>query len=115
MSGAPCIFCKIVAGEIPGRFVRRDDDLVAIEDVNPQAPGHVLVIPVKHVRNLEEFVASESSERIAKLFKVAAELGRERGEHGFRTVINTGSDGGQTVDHLHIHVLGGRPMQWPPG
>ena len=110
-----CIFCKIIAGEIPARFAHRDDEIVVIEDVNPQAPKHLLVMPVKHVPNLPEFVGFESPELVAKLLSVAGQLGREQSASGFRAVINTGPDGGQTVDHLHVHVLAGRPMHWPPG
>lgn len=115
MSDPSCIFCKIVAGEIPAAFVHRDDDVVAITDVNPQAPKHLLVMPVKHVANYPEFVGFESPQLVAKLFTVAGQLGREQSAAGFRAVINTGPDGGQTVDHLHIHVLAGRGMHWPPG
>lgn len=115
MRDASCIFCKIIAGEIPAKFAHRDDEIVAIEDVNPQAPKHLLVMPVKHVANLPEFVGFESPELIAKLLSVAGQLGREQSAAGFRAVINTGPDGGQTVDHLHVHVLAGRVMHWPPG
>lgn len=115
MSDSACTFCKIIAGEIPGKFVHRDDDIVVIEDVNPQAPKHLLVMPVKHVPNLAEFAGSQSPELVAKLFSVAGKLGREQGENGNRAVINTGPEGGQTVDHLHVHVLAGRQMRWPPG
>jgi histidine triad (HIT) family protein len=110
-----CIFCKIIAGEIPGKFVHRDDDVVVIEDVNPQAPKHVLVMPAKHVPNYPQFVGFESPELVAKVFSVAGQLGRELAGGDFRAVINTGRGAGQTVDHLHIHVLAGRPMHWPPG
>lgn len=110
-----CIFCKIIAGEIPARIIHRDDDVVAIADANPQAPEHVLVMPVSHVATLHEFSASHPVESVAKLFGVAARLGRERGPNGFRAVVNTGRDGGQTVDHLHVHVLAGRRLTWPPG
>lgn len=110
-----CIFCKIIAGEIPARFVHRDDDVVVIQDVNPQAPKHLLVMPVKHVPGLPEFVGFEPPDLVAKLFSVAGQLGREQSAAGFRAVINTGPEGGQTVDHLHIHVLAGRQMHWPPG
>lgn len=110
-----CIFCKIIAGEIPAKFVHRDDDVVVIQDVNPQAPKHLLVMPVKHVASLPEFVGFEPPELVAKLFSVAGQLGREQSAAGFRAVVNTGPDGGQTVDHLHIHVLAGRQMHWPPG
>ena len=115
MSDPSCIFCKIIAGEIPGKFVHRDDEVVVIEDVNPQAPKHLLVMPVKHVPNYAQFVGFESPELITKLFSVAGQLGREQSANGFRAVIKTGPDGGQTVDHLHLHVLAGRAMHWPPG
>ena len=110
-----CIFCKIIAGEIPAQIVHRDGEVVVITDVNPQAPQHLLVMPVQHWRNLPELAASDSQELVAKLFSVASQFGRERGERGFRLVANTGPAGGQTVDHLHIHVLAGRNMTWPPG
>jgi histidine triad (HIT) family protein len=115
MSDSACIFCKIIAGEIPGKFVHRDDDIVVIEDVNPQAPKHLLVMPVKHVQNLAEFAASQPAELVAKLFSIAGTLGSEQGANGNRAVINTGPEGGQTVDHLHVHVLAGRQRHWPPG
>lgn len=110
-----CIFCKIAAGEIPAEVAYRDGEVIAIRDVNPQAPHHVLVMPVRHVRDVVEFTASAADGAVAKLLRVAAELGHELHGPGFRTVINTGPDGGQTVDHLHLHVLAGRPMHWPPG
>lgn len=112
---ANCLFCKIVAGEIPASFAYRDGDVVAIADVNPQAPVHLLVMPVRHVRNYAELVESGEPELLERLFGVAARLGAERGPDGFRAVVNTGRAGGQTVEHLHIHVLAGRQMEWPPG
>jgi histidine triad (HIT) family protein len=115
MRDPSCIFCKIIAGEIPGKFVHRDDDVVVLEDVNPQAPKHVLVMPVEHVPNLAQFVGFQPPELVAKLFSVVGQLGRELSESGNRAVINTGPDGGQTVDHVHVHVLAGRQMHWPPG
>jgi len=114
MGARECIFCKIAGGEIPARFVRRDDDVIAIADVNPQAPQHLLVMPVQHFSDVAEFTASAPAELVAKLMRIAAELGGDRGR-GFRAVINTGAEGGQTVDHLHVHVLAGRQMHWPPG
>lgn len=110
-----CIFCKIIAGEIPGSFAYRDDDVVAIHDVNPQAPTHVLVMPAAHAANLGEFTATASPETVAKLIRVAAQIGRDNGGGDFRTVVNTGVLAGQTVEHLHLHVLAGRAMHWPPG
>jgi histidine triad (HIT) family protein len=115
MNDPNCLFCKIIRGEIPAKFVHRDDDVVVIQDVNPQAPEHVLVMPVKHVPNLPQLVGFESPELIAKVFSVAGQVGREQSETGFRAVINTGPDGGQTVDHMHVHVLAGRQFHWPPG
>lgn len=109
-----CIFCKIIAGEIPAQFSYRDDDVVAIADVNPQAPLHLLVLPVRHVDNVGD-ITRTAPELAAKLFAVAAEIGHERGMNGFRLVVNTGEEGGQTVPHVHVHVLAGRHMQWPPG
>ncbi|HEV3152576.1 MAG TPA: HIT domain-containing protein [Candidatus Baltobacteraceae bacterium] len=114
MSEASCIFCKIVAGDIPANFIHRDDEIVAIADVNPQAPRHVLVLPVRHAANVIEFAATADAEVVQKLLRVAGKIGSED-PGGFRLVMNTGPEGGQTVDHLHIHVLGGRPMTWPPG
>jgi histidine triad (HIT) family protein len=110
-----CPFCKIAAGEIPAKSVYRDDNVLAIEDINPQAPVHLLVMPVAHHANIGELSDAEESALLAKLIEVATKLGRERGGDGYRLVMNTGPDGGQTVDHLHVHVLAGRHMTWPPG
>jgi histidine triad (HIT) family protein len=110
-----CVFCKIIAGEIPTTFVHRGENVVAIVDANPQAPTHLLVMPVKHVANLSEFTDIESPQGVAELFSIASRLGRKQGAQGFRIVINSGAHGGQTVDHLHVHVLSGRQMHWPPG
>lgn len=110
-----CLFCKIASGEIPAKQVYRDDDALAIEDINPQAPVHLLVMPVRHHANIGELSDAQESALLAKLIAVATNLGRERGGDGYRLVLNTGPDGGQTVDHLHVHVLAGRHMTWPPG
>lgn len=110
-----CIFCKIAAGGIAAHFAHRDEDVIAIADVNPQAPQHLLVLPVRHATNLPELAAAGDGALIAKLFATAAQLGREVSGDGFRLVVNTGELGGQTVDHVHIHILGGRQMHWPPG
>ncbi len=110
-----CVFCKIIAGEIPAEFVHRDDDVVAIADVNPQAPTHLLVMPVRHVPNVGELSPQTDAALIGKLVATAARLGSEGGANGFRLVVNTGVDGGQTVDHTHVHVLAGRHLTWPPG
>jgi histidine triad (HIT) family protein len=110
-----CIFCKIVSGAVPAKVVHRDADAIAIADLNPQAPTHLLVMPVRHAANLEEFARTAPPDAAGRLFELAATLGRREGAEGFRLVVNTGANGGQTVDHLHVHVLAGRAMQWPPG
>lgn len=112
-----CIFCKIAAGEIPAQKVFEDDSVIAFKDLSPKAPVHVLIVPKKHVANVAEFQA-EDKDLAAHIFvdvvpKLAADLGVA--DAGFRLVINTGDDGGQTVHHLHVHLLGGRKMTWPPG
>ena len=112
---ADCIFCKIIAGKVPAREVFRDDEIVVLEDAKPQAPTHLLVMPKRHVKKASTFADEASPASIARLFVKAAQIGRERGPDGFRIVINEGGDGGQTVGHLHIHVLAGRRMSWPPG
>jgi histidine triad (HIT) family protein len=110
-----CIFCKIGSGEVPATVVYRDDDVVAIEDLNPQAPTHLLVMPIEHHASVVE-ASSIDAALAARLIAVASKLGRERGgESGFRLVVNTGPHGGQTVGHVHVHVLAGRRMTWPPG
>jgi histidine triad (HIT) family protein len=111
----PCLFCKIMAGEIPSKKVFEDDRTYAFRDINPQAPTHILVVPRKHIGSLAEAVA-EDQDLLGYLHLIAARIAKSEGlSSGFRTVVNTGSDGGQTVDHLHIHLLGGRLMHWPPG
>jgi len=114
MSEANCIFCKIVAGEIPAKSVHRENGIMAIEDINPQAPVHLLVFPERHVANIAEHTFKGSADEITSLMETAAALGAKN-SGGFRLVVNTGADGGQTVDHLHLHLLGGRHMNWPPG
>jgi histidine triad (HIT) family protein len=110
-----CIFCKIAAGEIPAKIVHRDDRTIAVEDVNPQAPVHVLVMPIEHHANIADLAGADDA-LACRILAVAAALGRRLGEEqGFRLVVNTGPNGGQTVDHLHVHLLAGRPMLWPPG
>jgi histidine triad (HIT) family protein len=111
-----CIFCKIIKGEIPSRKVFEDDEILAFHDISPAAPTHFLVIPKRHIADLMETQAADSALLGRLLFK-AQELAREQGceEKGFRLVINCKSYGGQTVDHLHLHILGGRQLSWPPG
>lgn len=111
-----CLFCRIVAGEIPASMVRETEDAIVIRDVNPQAPVHLLVIPRKHFADVAEAV-TEDEPLVGRLNRLAADVAAADGleKNGYRVVVNTGRDGGQTVFHLHIHVLGGRPMMWPPG
>ena len=111
-----CLFCKIIAGEIPSNKVYSDDDVYAFHDISPAAPTHVLVIPKKHIAQVNEASIDDQAlmgKIILTANTIAAELGLN-GE-GFRYVINTGSSGGQTVYHLHLHILGGRQLEWPPG
>ncbi len=110
-----CLFCKIAAGQIPAKVVMQEDEIVAFEDINPKAPVHLLVIPKKHISSLSD--ASGDQALLGRLLDAAARVARVKGiaESGFRVVANTGRNGGQTVFHLHLHVLGGRPMEWPPG
>jgi histidine triad (HIT) family protein len=116
MSETNCLFCKIISGEISGDVVHNDEKCVAIKDINPQAPIHVLVIPREHLESLDD--ASQRDEALlGHLLRVAARIANEQdhAETGYRTVINTGAGAGQSVFHLHVHVLAGRPMSWPPG
>lgn len=109
-----CLFCKIVSGEIPATIVKDGDEFIAFRDVNPRAPIHVLAIPKAHVRSLNEL---DDAGVAGRLLMFAREVASAEGmaDDGFRTVINTNDHGGQTVWHLHVHLLGGRAMEWPPG
>ena len=111
-----CLFCRIAAGTIPATVVYSSPDVTAFRDINPQAPTHILVIPNQHVVSIAELGESDAS-TFGRLFGVANEIARQEGitKDGFRLVINHGADGGQTVGHLHLHLLGGRAMTWPPG
>jgi histidine triad (HIT) family protein len=111
-----CLFCRIVAGEIESKRVYEDDDLVAFEDINPQAPMHVLVVPRRHIGTVND-LSSDDDALVGAMVRRAAALAHERGyaQGGYRTVFNCNADAGQTVFHLHLHVLGGRRMTWPPG
>lgn len=109
-----CLFCKIAAGEIKPEIVFEDDQIIAFRDIHPQAPVHILIIPKRHITNLNEI---EDVSLAGQLLQAAVRIAKAEGvaENGYRTVINCNADGGQTVYHLHVHLLGGRQLQWPPG
>ncbi|MFW2373362.1 MAG: histidine triad nucleotide-binding protein [Gammaproteobacteria bacterium] len=111
-----CIFCKIISGDIPGDIVFQDDDVLAFRDLNPQAPTHILIIPKKHISTLND-VQTDDAELVGKMYLAAKKFATDEGiaEAGYRTVMNCNAQAGQTVFHIHLHVLGGRPMSWPPG
>jgi len=110
-----CLFCRIVAGEIPAKKVHEDEHTFAFEDINPHAPTHVLIVPKKHIAGLKE-ATSEDAELVGRCQLAAAQIARSRGiENGYRTVLNVGPGAGQSVFHLHVHLLGGRNLSWPPG
>jgi histidine triad (HIT) family protein len=113
---AECIFCGIVAGEVPANVVYEDDDVVAFRDLNPQAPTHVLVIPRRHIASIDDMSDGDEA-MIGRVFAAAKAVARDEGidRKGYRLVTNIGDEAGQTVGHLHVHVLGGRRMTWPPG
>jgi histidine triad (HIT) family protein len=112
---ADCLFCRIIAGELPSTRVHADDQVVAIRDINPQAPTHVLLMPVTHIPSAADLAETDGA-LLGRLFAVAAEVARAEGlDGGWRLVSNVGPDAGQSVDHLHLHLLGGRRMGWPPG
>jgi histidine triad (HIT) family protein len=116
MSEKSCLFCRIIAGEIPGDLLHQDDHCVVLRDINPQAPLHALVVPREHLESLDD--ASQKDEvLLGHLLRIAARIANDQGhaETGYRTVINTGAGAGQSVFHLHVHLLAGRPMNWPPG
>jgi histidine triad (HIT) family protein len=114
---ADCLFCRIVAGEIPATIVKRSEDVLAFRDIDARAPTHVLVIPNRHLPAVRDARGPEEEKMLGRLLayaaQVASELGLDAG--GYRIVTNTGKDAGQSVDHLHLHVLGGRKFSWPPG
>ena len=111
-----CLFCKIVAGEIPSKRVYEDADLIVFDDINPQAPVHSLVVPKRHIATLNDLQPGDDG-LVGGMMRCAAAIARERGidETGYRTVFNVNSGAGQTVFHIHLHVLGGRRLGWPPG
>jgi histidine triad (HIT) family protein len=111
-----CLFCKIIAGQIPGTVVHQDDDVVVLKDINPQAPLHVLVIPRRHIATLND-LAPDDDALVGSLFRVAAALAKTHGyaDRGYRTVFNCNREAGQSVFHIHLHLLAGRGLAWPPG
>lgn len=111
-----CIFCRIIHREIPAKIIFEDESTVAFEDIRPEAPQHFLVVPKEHLESLAK-ISDDHEPLLGHLLSVAAKLARERGlePNGYRTVVNTGAGAGQTVFHLHVHVLGGRTFHWPPG
>jgi histidine triad (HIT) family protein len=115
MTDPNCLFCKIIAGKIPSKKVYEDDRVYVFEDINPQAPTHVLIIPKDHIEGVNT-ARPEDAEIIGYCHLVAAKVGRDRKiEEGYRTVYNVGPKSGQSVFHLHLHLLGGRDLKWPPG
>ena len=111
-----CLFCRILSGEIPGTFLHQDDRLVVLQDINPQAPLHVLVIPRRHVATLND-LSEQDDGLVGEMLRRAAIVASEHGvaDSGYRAVFNCNREAGQTVFHIHLHVLGGRPLAWPPG
>jgi len=111
-----CLFCKIIAREVPGSIVYEDERVLAFNDINPQAPTHVLIVPKRHVASLSD-LTEDDDRMVGELVRRAAAIARDRGiaTGGYRTVFNTNRDAGQTVFHIHLHLIGGRRLQWPPG
>lgn len=111
-----CLFCKIIAGEIPATMVHQDESLVVIEDINPQAPLHVLIIPRRHIATLND-LSPDDDALVGSMFRKAAALAKDHGyaERGYRTVFNVNREAGQSVFHIHLHLLAGRGLTWPPG
>jgi len=111
-----CLFCRIMAREVPGTILHEDDRLVVLQDINPQAPLHALVIPRRHIATLND-LQPEDDGLVGEMFRRAADLARAHGvsDRGYRTVFNCNREAGQSVYHIHLHVLGGRPLAWPPG
>lgn len=111
-----CLFCKMVSGEISPDKIMETDNILAFRDINPQAPTHILIIPKKHISTIND-ITEEDTQVMGKLYQAAKEIAAQEGlaEPGYRTVMNCNSDGGQAVYHIHLHLLGGRAMGWPPG
>ena len=114
MSSSECLFCRIAAGEIPSKKVYADERVYAFEDIAPKAPTHILVVPRRHIGRLAD-VSPGEADLVGELATRAASIAKERGLEHYRLVINNGEGAGQSVFHLHVHLLGGRPMAWPPG
>ena len=116
MSAIDCLFCRIVAGEIPSTRVHDDDLIIAIRDIAPRAPTHILLIPRRHIPSAADLLETDGP-LLGRIFRVAGDLAHSEGiaDAGYRLVSNVGQWGGQTVDHLHLHLMGGRPFTWPPG
>lgn len=112
-----CLFCKIASGDIPSKKVFEDDDVIVFHDIEPKAPVHVLIVPKKHSQSVNHMSAEDMAAVMPAMYRAAKQAAVELGVHdsGYRLVVNTGEEGGQTVAHLHMHLLGGRSMQWPPG
>jgi histidine triad (HIT) family protein len=113
---ADCLFCKIVAGQIPGSIVFQNEHVVAFRDITPRAPTHVLIVPRRHIATLND-LTPEDDALVGEVVRAAAAVAKEQGlaDRGYRTVFNCNAEAGQTVFHIHLHLLGGRPMTWPPG
>jgi histidine triad (HIT) family protein len=113
---ADCLFCKVVAGQVPATLVFQNDHVVAFKDITPRAPTHVLIVPRRHIATLNE-LSPEDDALVGEMVRAAAAIAKEQGlsERGYRTVFNCNAEAGQTVFHIHLHLLGGRPMTWPPG
>ena len=113
---ADCLFCKIVAGQIPATIVFQDDHVVAFKDITPRAPTHVLIVPRRHIASLNDLVTDDDA-LVGEMVRTAATIASKEGlaDRGYRTVFNCNADAGQTVFHIHLHLLGGRTMAWPPG
>lgn len=111
-----CLFCKILGGEIPGAFVHQEEALAAIKDINPQAPLHLLIIPKRHIATLNDLQPGDDA-LVGSMFRLASSLAQQHGygERGYRTVFNCGQEAGQSVFHIHLHLLAGRGLSWPPG
>lgn len=115
-SAVPCLFCQIVEGKIPARMVHQDEDLIAFHDIDPKAPTHVLVVPKRHIASITELADGDDA-LVGRLVRTARDLAQKHGlaDRGFRLVFNAGDDAGYSVHHIHLHLVGGRKLAWPPG